>query len=97
VGSADYSGGYAYANTTDSATTCDILFPTAPDANQIGVELGAFGSASVFAPNISNLPDGFNASVEVTCGQPIVGISNFSSRNSSYFGDSLGYATGLNR
>ena len=97
VGSADYSGGYAFANTTNNATTCDITFPTVPAANQSGVELAAYGSISIFAPNIPNLTDGFNASVKVTCGQPILGISNFSARNPSHLGDSFGYAIGLSR
>lgn len=91
------SGGFQFANTTGTATTCDITFPSAVAANQTGVALAANGSLSYFAPNIPNLPDGFNSSVKVTCGQPIVGISNFSARSATYFGDSFVVANGLNQ
>ena len=92
-----FSGGFQFANTTGTATTCNITFPSATVANQTGVGLAANGSLSYFAPNIPNLPDGFNSSVKVTCGQPIVGISNFSARSSTYFGDSFVVANGLNQ
>ena len=97
VGSADYSGGFQFANTTGTATTCSIEFPSNPAANQSGVALAANGSLSYFAPNIPSLTDGFNSSVKVTCGQPIFGISNLSARNTSYLGDSYATADGLNR
>ena len=91
------SGGFQFANTTGTATTCSLTFPSAPAANQTGVALAANGSLSYFAPNIPSLPDGFNSSVKVTCGQPIVGISNFSARSATYFGDSFVVANGLNQ
>jgi hypothetical protein len=91
------SGGFQFANTTATATTCDVTFPSAAAANQTGVTLAANGSLSYFAPNVANLPDGFNSSVKVTCGQPIVGISNFSARSNTYWGDSFVVANGLNQ
>lgn len=92
-----FSGGFQFANTTNTATTCNITFPSATVANQTGVPLPANGALSYFAPNVPNLPDGFNSSVKVTCGQPIVGISNFSARSTTYFGDSFVVANGLNQ
>jgi hypothetical protein len=97
VGTADFSGGYAYSNTTSNATTCSVTFPSAPAANQTGVALAANDTNSIYAPNVTNLPDGFNGSVIVTCGQPIIGISNISARNTAYLGDSYGQANGFNR
>jgi hypothetical protein len=97
VGTADFSGGYQFANTTNISTTCTISFPAAPAANQTNVSLGGYGTISVFAPNVPNLPDGYNGSVVVTCGQPILGISNISARNESYLGDSFGQTNGYNR
>ena len=91
------SGGFQFANTTGTATTCDVTFPSAPAANQTGVALAGNASLSYFAPNVLNLPDGFNSSVKVTCGQPIVGISNFSARSTTYWGDSFVVANGLNQ
>jgi len=97
AGSADYSGGFQFANTTGTATTCNIEFPSDPDANQTDVPLSDNGSLSYFAPNIPSLNEGFNGSVKVTCGQPIFGISNLSARNTSYVGDSFATANGLNQ
>jgi hypothetical protein len=96
AGSADYSGGFQFANTTSTATTCNIEFPSVPAANLTSVPLSANGSLSYFAPNIPSLTDGFNSSVKVACGQPIFGISNMSARNTSYLGDSFATADGLN-
>jgi hypothetical protein len=92
-----FSGGFQFANATGTATTCNIEFPSAPAANQANVALAANGSLSYFAPNVPNLPDGFNSSLKVTCGQPVLGISNFSARSSTYFGDSFVVANGLNQ
>jgi hypothetical protein len=97
VGTPDFSGGYAYSNTTASATTCSVTFPSATAANQTGVALAANSTNSIFAPNVTNLPDGYDGSVIVTCGQPIIGISNISGRNTAYLGDSYGQTNGFNR
>ena len=92
----DYSGGFQFANTTNTATTCDVTFPSVPAADKIGVALAGNASLSYFAPDVSGLTNGFNSSVKVTCGQPIIGISNFSARLSTYVGDSYTTADGLN-
>lgn len=97
VGSAEYSGGFQFSNTTATATTCSISYPNDTDANVSGVALAGNGSVSIFAPSVNNLNDGYNASVVVTCGQPIVGISNLAARNGGFLGDSVTTANGLNR
>jgi len=95
VGTQQYSGGFQVANTTNTATTCNIEYSAAPAANETGVPLAANGSFQRFGPNISNLPDGYNASVKVTCGQPIVGIINLAARNEAYYGDSMITVNGI--
>jgi hypothetical protein len=92
-----FSSGFQVANTTAIAGTCNLIFPDAPAANQTNVTLAASGNISYFAPNIANLPDGYNSSVEVVCTQPVVGISNSSSRTSTYYGDSATSENGFNR
>lgn len=92
-----YSGGFQLANTTGTATTCNITYSGASAANETNVALAANGSFSRFGPNVANLPDGFNSSVKVVCGQPVVGISNLSARSTGYFGDSFAAANGLNQ
>jgi hypothetical protein len=92
-----FSGGFQLANTTGVATTCDITYSGAAAANETGVALAANGSLSRFAPNVASLPDGFNSSVKVVCGQAVVGISNLSARSTGYYGDSFAAANGLNQ
>ncbi len=92
-----FSGGFQLANTTSTATTCNITYSGAAAANETGVALAGNGSLSRFAPNVLNLPDGFNSSVKVVCGQPVVGIDNLAARSTGYFGDSFASANGLNQ
>jgi len=92
-----FSGGFQIANTTAGAGTCTIQYSGAAAANETGVALPANGSFSRFAPNVANLPDGFNSSVKVTCTVAAVGITNFSARSATYFGDSFITANGLNQ
>lgn len=92
-----FSGGFQLANTTATPTTCNITYTGASAANETAVPLAGNGSLSRFAPNVANLPDGFNSSVKVVCGQPVVGISNFSARATGYLGDSFVAADGLNQ
>ena len=89
------SGGFQVANTTDQAGTCTISYAGAPAANEAGVALPANGSFLRYAPNVANLPDGFNAAVTVVCTKTIVGISNFQAIG--MYGDSFIQTTGLNR
>jgi hypothetical protein len=90
-----FSGGIQIANTTSTATTCSIEYAGVPSATETNVALPANGSLLRFAPNVPNLPDGFNAAVKVSCGQPIVGISNFQAV--SRYGDSFVQTNGLNQ
>jgi hypothetical protein len=71
LGASSYQGGYQFANTTGSATTCDYAYSNGVTIT--GEALAANGSNSVFAPSHVS---GFNGSVTVTCGEPIVGIYN---------------------
>jgi|GEM_PF-445284 len=97
VGSPDFDGGYQIANTTGSAGTCNLIYPTASLANESGVVLPANGSISRFGPNVVNLPSGYDNSVVVTCTQPVIGIVNFSARNATYYGDSTGNGNAINQ
>ncbi len=97
VGSQDYSGGIQIGNTTGSAGTCNITYPSYPAANETNVTLPASGQISRFAPDVGSLISPYNGSVKVDCTQPIVGISNLSSRLSSYFGDTMTTAPGMNQ
>jgi hypothetical protein len=93
-----WSGGFQIANTTATATTCDISYVGAPGADQTGVVLVANGTISTFAPNVAGLPNGFNAGVTAVCGEDVVGISNLAvNAGSGKFGDSLSTANGLNQ
>lgn len=98
VGAAtQYGGGFQLQNTTGTATTCNISYSGASAANETGVPLGANSSLSRYAPNVPNLPAGFNSSVKVVCGQPVVGIANLGARNTTYWGDSMSTSNGLNQ
>jgi hypothetical protein len=93
-----FSGGFQVANTTGTAGTCDITYAGQAGATEDNVPLPANGSIARFAPNVSGLPDGFNAAVTVVCNQPVVGISNLAAEpGSGKFGDSFTQANGLNQ
>lgn len=93
-----FSGGFQVANTTAIDGTCNIAYAGAPAANETGVFLPANGSIARYAPNVANLPDGFNGAVTVTCTVPIVGISNLAvNPGSGRYGDSFTQGNGLNR
>lgn len=93
-----FSGGFQVSNTTGTAGTCDIVYNSDTDANQNDVPLPANGSISIYAPNVTNLNDGYNASVTVTCTQPAVGISNLAVEpGSGRFGDSFTQNNAINQ
>jgi hypothetical protein len=93
-----FSGGFQVANTTTTNGTCNITYSGVPGANETNVSLPANGSFARYAPNVSGLPDGFNASVSVVCTQPVVGISNLAAEpGTGKYGDSFTQANGLNR
>ncbi|MBM3127430.1 MAG: hypothetical protein FJ009_02200 [Chloroflexi bacterium] len=95
VGSPQYSGGFQVMNTTGTDTTCNIEYSAAPAANETGVALGANSSFFRFGPNITNLPDGYNSSAKVTCGQAAVGIGNLAARSETYYGDTMVTVNGV--
>lgn len=90
LGSSSYQGGFQIANTTTSATTCSYTFSNGTVVS--GQPLAASGSNSVFAPSYVS---GFNGSVTVACGQPIVGIYNLA--NIGAGGDSFATNNGFNQ
>lgn len=93
-----FSGGFQLANTTSNSGTCDIEYNAAPAANQNNLSLSANGTISIYAPNVPNLPDGYNNSVTVTCTQPVVGIANLAAEpGSGKFGDSFTTSNGVNK
>jgi hypothetical protein len=95
--SAKFSGGFQVANTTSTPTTCTATFN-----KQAGLtytfNLAAFGSASVYAPNVPGIVQPYNGSVTIVCGQPVVGIANLSAiLGTGLVGDSSTGTNGLNR
>ncbi len=95
--STDYSGGWQIVNTSGSSGTCDIQWPSSPGANESSVAIAGNGSLFRYAPNVAGLSNPYNASAKVICTVPVFGVSNFAARNSSYFGDTFGTATGINQ
>jgi hypothetical protein len=94
-----FSGGFQVANTTGTATTCNIIYG-ANVASEANVPLPANGVISKYMPNVtaSGLTNGFNSSVSVTCGQAVIGISNMSVEpGSGKLGDSFSETGGINR
>jgi hypothetical protein len=90
-----FSGGFQVANTSATTGSCTATFV---GGTTFAIPLGAFGSASVYAPNVPGLPDGYNASVSVDCTVDIVGISNLAAKpGSGKLGDSFTQGNGLNQ
>jgi hypothetical protein len=93
-----FSGGFQISNTTGTAGTCNISYAGVPAANETNVPLPANGSMGRYAPNVPNLPNGFNAAVTVQCTVPVVGIANLAvNPGSGRFGDSFTQSNGINR
>jgi hypothetical protein len=93
-----FSGGLQVANTTNTATTCTISYAGVPAATENNVALPGNGVIARYAPNVANLPDGFNAAATVTCGQAVIGISNIAvAIGSARVGDSFSETTGINK
>jgi hypothetical protein len=92
-----FSSGIQVSNTTGNDGSCHISYDADPDANE-DVYLPPNGSIARYAPNVRNLNDGYNASVTVTCTQPVVGIVNLAADpGTGKLGDSFTQANGLNR
>ena len=95
-----FSGGFAFSNTTSTPGTCDIAYANNPSAAQNDLPMPGNGTISIYAPNVPNLPDGFNASVTATCTVDIIGIGNFAADPqvpTDRYGDSFTESNGLNQ
>jgi len=92
------SGGFQISNVTNQAGMCDIIFYGAPEANLIGHPIDANGSLSMYAPDIPNMPDGFNAGVTAICTVNVIGIANAAAEpDSNKVGDSFLQNNALNQ
>jgi len=93
-----FSGGFQISNVTDQAGTCDITFYGAPEANLIAFAIEANSSLSMYAPDIPNMPDGFNAGVTAVCTVNVIGIANVAAApDTGKVGDSFSQNNGINR
>ncbi len=93
-----FSGGFFISNISGSAGVCDIHFDGYPAAKINDVPILAYGSLSYYAPNIANIPDGFNAAVRAYCTVNFIGIQNFAaSPGSGKVGDSFTQNNGFNK
>lgn len=85
-----FSGGFYISNVTDQEGVCDITFYQVPEATINDVTIAANGSLSYYAPNIANLPSGFNGGVRANCTVEVIGIHNFAAEpESGKVGDSF--------
>ena len=93
LGTNSFRGGFQYANTTGNATNCTHTYSNGDVTTKA---LAANASNSIFAPaDLQNDKETFNGSVEVTCGEPIVGIYNLSKNADP--GDTFAANNGINR
>ena len=88
LGADSFRGGFQIQNTTGTAATCTYEFAAGTGVNPVqNVPLAANGSNSVFAESLLAQAGAagkkYNASMKVTCTQPIVGIYNLSVLNST--------------
>jgi hypothetical protein len=85
-----FSGGFFFSNVSGKEGFCEIHFTGVPGAKIDDFDVLATESKSYYAPDIANLPAGFNASVKVVCTIEIIGIQNFAAApDSGKHGDSF--------
>ncbi len=93
-----FSGGFFFSNVSGQAGFCEIHFTGVPEAKLDDFDMGATESKSYYAPDIPNLPDGFNSSVRVSCNIEVIGIQNFAAEpDSGKLGDSFTQNNGFNK
>ncbi len=93
-----FSGGFFFSNISGQAGFCEIHFTGVPEAKIDDFDMAVNESKSYFAPNISNLPDGFNSSVSVHCNIEVIGIQNFAADpGTGKVGDSFTQNNGFNK
>ncbi|MBC8504180.1 MAG: hypothetical protein ISR58_15565 [Anaerolineales bacterium] len=93
-----FSGGFFFSNISGQAGFCEIHFTGVPEAKIDDFDMAVNESKSYYAPNIANLPDGFNSSVRVHCNVEVIGIQNFAADpGTGKVGDSFTQNNGFNK
>jgi len=93
-----FSGGFFFSNISGQEGFCEIHFNGVPEAKMDDFTVSANESKSYYAPNIANLPDGFNSSVRVHCNIEVIGIQNFAAApGTGKVGDSFTQNNGFNK
>jgi len=93
-----FSGGFYFSSVSNTEGFCEIHFTGVPEAKLDDFPMGAYESKSYYAPNIPNLPDGFNSSVRVACNIEVIGIQNFAAApDTGKLGDSFTQNNGFNK
>ena len=84
-----FSSGFNISNFTETNGSCNISFVDDVDANY-SVDVDANSFYSIYAPNVSNLDDGYNAGVLIECTVDVFVITNASANpGSGFYGDSF--------
>jgi hypothetical protein len=84
-----FSSGFNISNFTDTDGECDISFVDDVNANYT-VEVDANSFYSIYAPDVENLDDGYNAGVLIDCTVDVFVITNASANpDSGFYGDSF--------
>ena len=102
LGAESFRGGFQYANTTETATTCTHTYTNSriPGHTEVvtDIKLDPNSSKSIFAETeLKEHNTDFNGSVMVTCGEDIVGIYNLSIQGPAASGDPFATNNGINR
>ncbi len=93
-----FSGGFFFTNISGQAGFCEIHFTGVPEAKLDDFDMPINESKSYYAPDIPNLPDGFNSSVRVSCNIEVIGIQNYAAKpESGKLGDSFTQNNGFNK
>ena len=93
-----FSGGFFFSNISGSDGICEIHFYGVPGAKIDDFPVSANESKSYYAPDVANLPAGFNSSVKVVCTVNIIGIQNFAAApDSGKQGDSFTQNNAFNK
>lgn len=93
-----FSGGFFFSNISGSDGICEIHFFGVPEAKIDDFPVRANESKSYYAPDVANLPAGFNSSVRVVCTVNIIGIQNFAAApGTGKFGDSFTQNNAFNK
>lgn len=84
-----FSSGFHISNFSSTSVTCDFTFSDAPGANFTRT-IDANSFFTRWAPDVSNLPTGYNGGVKISCDANVYVITNAASDpNAGKFGDSF--------